>query len=149
MGNGDDAEAVGPEPLLDLAAQVLAPLLEVGEGDGDGADGRRRRRLVLHGDGAAPDQAGRSWSRSGGWRSPSGSRPHDTARRLHLIYYLHPRAGAGRCLREWRLVGGAGARPRWSLVGHEAPPAHAGLHPLQAHRQLRPPLQVRDHQQGG
>lgn len=85
MGNGDDAEPVGPEPLLDPGAQVLAPLLEVGEGDGDGADGRRRRRLVLHG--AAPDQGGRAaplWA-SGGWRSPSGSRPHDTARRLHLI----------------------------------------------------------------
>jgi hypothetical protein len=85
VGNGDDAEPVGPEPLLDPGAQVLAPLLhtrrppesasekgretspygavpesaahlEVGEGDGDGADGRRRRRLVLHG--SAPEQAG-------------------------------------------------------------------------------------------
>lgn len=98
MGNGDDAEPVGPEPLLDPGAQVLAPLLEVGEGDGDGADGRRRRRLVLHG--AAPDQAGRSCSASGGWRSRSRSRPHDTARRLHLIYSPPARARAGRCLRE-------------------------------------------------
>jgi hypothetical protein len=34
-------------------------------------------------------------------------------------------------------------------VPDEAAPAHAGLHPHQAHRQLRPPLQVRDRQQGG
>jgi hypothetical protein len=57
--------------------------LEVGEGDGDRADGRRRRWRLLHGDGAAPDQAGRSCSCSaaGGWRSPGGSRPHGT---VHL-----------------------------------------------------------------
>jgi hypothetical protein len=53
--------------------------------------------LLLHGDGAAPDQAGRSCS--GGWRSPSGSRPHGT---VHLIYLrrrsLSPRVTA----RGWR-----------------------------------------------
>jgi hypothetical protein len=77
--------------------------LEVGEGDGDRADCRRRRLVVVHGDGAAPDQAGRSCSCScsaaGGWRSPSGSRPHGT---VHLIYLprrsLSPRVTA----RGWR-----------------------------------------------
>jgi hypothetical protein len=56
--------------------------------------------VLLHGDGAAPDQAGRS--RSGGWWSPSGSRPHGT---VHLIYLparsrrsLSPRVTA----RGWR-----------------------------------------------
>jgi len=33
---------LAPEAIPDLAAQVLAPILEVGEGDGDDADGRRR-----------------------------------------------------------------------------------------------------------
>lgn len=44
-GDGDDAEPLRPEAFLDEAAQVLAPILKVGEGDGDGADGRL---LLLH-----------------------------------------------------------------------------------------------------
>jgi hypothetical protein len=39
--------------------------------------------------------------------------------------------------------------PSDAPLPHAAAPAHASYHPYQAHRQLRPPLQVRDRQQGG
>ena len=39
--------------------------------------------------------------------------------------------------------------PQDAHLPDEAAPAHAGHHPHQTHRQLRPPLQVRDRQQGG
>lgn len=131
VSNGDDPEPVGPEPFLDLPAQVPIPLLhqqqrkrrrnsdgiknhttlcsgflsylEVGEGDGDRAHGRRRRRSLHGGEAAAPHRTtGRepperesewssSSSSSGGW-CPAWLRlrPHETTN-LHLPRHLSRR----------------------------------------------------------
>lgn len=61
-----------------------------------------------------------------------------------------PGGDGGRGVRGGVAEGGAelGAAQDAALV-HAAPAAHTGLHPLQAHRQLRPPVPVRALCQGG